>query len=34
MLVVTVPKAYIIGVVTVVVNPLKSRGKVFVAPIT
>ena len=32
--VVTVPRAYMTGVVTVVVNPLSSRGSVFVEPIT
>ena len=32
--VVTVPKAYITGVVTVVVRPFNSNGSVFPAPIT
>ena len=32
--VVTVPKAYITGVVTVVVSPFNSSGSVFPAPIT
>ena len=32
--VVTVPNAYITGVVTVVVRPLNSNGSVFPAPIT
>ena len=32
--VVTVPNAYIIGVVTVVVKPLNSKGSVLPDPIT
>ena len=32
--VVTVPNAYITGVVTVVVSPFNSNGSVFPAPIT
>ena len=32
--VVTVPNAYITGVVTVVVRPFNSNGSVFPAPIT